>query len=251
MTLDTTYDFWQSCPRGGDPDSRCHALRKYHQVLWGRPLPDGRMISLVDIYPDGYLELQVDGLSLKLTSDSVIPTYKLWKRAKDKRIREGIDPQRLDAFETLSGTIGGITLFPGYTVNGAGTINMQRGRSSAIGDRMDLTLECIRLHYLGEDSPLAKTLALYPEFFDLFGGFEGYVEHFLFLDLIKDGRVQTFLPLDFSRPGMPQDSNEYKQFMENTTAFVQSRNARIAALQLSIPADTNVKACGSRCCAIK
>lgn len=230
--IDTTYDFWHSYPRGGDPDRYCHLLRKYHQVLWGRALPDGRQISLVDRYPDGYLELQGDGLSLKLTSDSVIPTYKLWKRAKAKGIREGIDPQRLDQFESLAGTIGGITLFPGYKVGSANTINMQRGSNSLVGDRMDLTLECIRLHYLGAPSPLAQTLDLYPEFFALFRDFEGYVEHFLFQDLVKDGRVLTFLPMDFSKPGMPQGPSEYKDYMESTTAFVQGRNTRIAALRL-------------------
>lgn len=232
--IDTTYDFWKAYPLGGDPDRNCHLLRTYHQVLWGRALPDGRQVSLVDRYPDGYLELQVDGLSLKLTSDSVIPTYKLWKRAKDKGIREGIDPQRLDQFESVAGTIGGITLFPGDRIGNSGTINMERGRNTYIGDRMDLTLECIRLFYLGEPSPLAKTLANYPEFFVLFRDFESYVEHFLFQELVKSGRVLTFLPLNFSMSGMPQDPCEYQEYMEKTIAFVKCRNSRIATLGLSV-----------------
>src|SRR5687768_14988567 len=127
MVIDTTFDFWQSCPRGGDPDRRCHALRLCHRILWGRALPDGRPISLVDRHPDGYLELQFDNVSLKLTSDSVVPTYKRYQRAEAQRIREGIAPERLDEFEAISGTIGGITLFPGYRVGTANTINMKRG----------------------------------------------------------------------------------------------------------------------------
>lgn len=250
MEIDTTFDFWQSCPRRGDPDQRCHALRLCHQILWGRALPDGRAVSLVDRHPEGYLELQVENFSLKLTSDSVIPTYKRYKRAEELRIREGIAPERLDEFETIAGTIGGITLFPGYRVGAANTINMQRGCDPYVRDRMDLTLECIRLHYLGEPSPLAETLARYPEFFSLFGDFDGYVEHFLFQDLVQGGRVATFLPLNLSQSGLPQSPAEYEMFMDRSIAFVQGRNARIAALQLSVPDDARVVACGERSCAL-
>lgn len=42
-------------------------------------------------------------------------------------------------------------------------------------DRFDLTLECIRRHYLNMDSPLAPTLSRYTKFFALFGDFPGYV----------------------------------------------------------------------------
>ena len=48
-----------------------------------------------------------------------------------------------------------------------------------IKDRFDLTVECIRRHYCGKPSPLNDTLARYADFFGLFGGFQGYVEHFL------------------------------------------------------------------------
>jgi hypothetical protein len=250
VVIDTAFDFWQSCPRGGDPDQRCHALRLCHQIVWGRALPNGRSISLVDRHPDGYLELQFDGLALKLTSDSVVPTYKRYKRAEAQRIREGIAPERLDQFEVISGTIGAITLFPGYRVGTANTLNMHRGRDPYVCDRMDLTLECIRLHYLKRPNPLAKTLELYPEFFALFGDFDGYVEHFLFQDLVKGGRVATFLPLDLSRAGLPQGPAEYEMFMDRSIAFVQGRNARIAALQLSVRDDVAVIACGDRPCAL-
>ncbi len=42
--------------------------------------------------------------------------------------------------------------------------------------RFDLTLECIRRHYLDEPSPLSDTLAWYADFFGLFGDFAGYVD---------------------------------------------------------------------------
>ena len=40
-----------------------------------------------------------------------------------------------------------------------------------IADPFDLTLECIRRHYLGETSPLAETLRRYEQFFALFEDF--------------------------------------------------------------------------------
>ena len=39
-----------------------------------------------------------------------------------------------------------------------GGINQTRGFCSAIRDRWDLTLECIRRYYKGEDSPLKEVL---------------------------------------------------------------------------------------------
>ena len=48
-----------------------------------------------------------------------------------------------------------------------------------IAGRFDLTVECIRGHYLDEPSPLSDTLARYADFFALFGDFDGYVDFFL------------------------------------------------------------------------
>lgn len=48
-----------------------------------------------------------------------------------------------------------------------------------IADRFDLTLECIRLHYLGLDNPLAATLLRDSGFFSPFEDFTGYLQFFL------------------------------------------------------------------------
>lgn len=63
------------------------------------------------------------------------------------------------------------------------SINQARGINSRIRDRFDLTLESIRRHYLGTVNPLADVLARHSDFFDLFGDFRGYVDHFLLNDL--------------------------------------------------------------------
>jgi len=109
---------------------------------------------------------------------------------------------------------------------------MARGRSRKIDDRIDLTLECIRRHYEGEDSPLASTLALYNEFFSLFGDFEQYVEFFLLQDLVSgDGTVNCFLPFDdFATPTLPGTVEEYQSYRAKVTRFVAARNHRINAL---------------------
>lgn len=75
-------------------------------------------------------------------------------------------------------TIGAFTLFPKKQIDRKNNINQARGMNSFINDRFDLTLECIRLYYNGEESPLYDTLLRYYAFFDLFKSFEGYIQFF-------------------------------------------------------------------------
>ncbi len=113
------------------------------------------------------------------------------------------------------------------------TINQARGTRAAISDRFDVTLECIRRHYAGLDSPLADVLGAYGAFFDLYGSFEWYVDYFLLGDLIDSstGRVLTFLPFDtFGERPVPTSVDEYRRYRDASVAFVEARNARIAAL---------------------
>lgn len=235
MESATPFDFWQSCPRGGDPDSRCHLLRNQHRLLWSRALPNGRPFELEDRFPDGYLRLTSGEVTMNLSSDSIIPTYASYKRDQARAARAGVAADLLEEFEALSGGIGGMVLFPGFRVGGEPSINQARGTTSQIGDRMDLTLECIRRHYLAQadpliklTSPLAETLLRYSSFFDLFEDFETYVAHFLLQDLVVDGEVLLFLPLaEFKRSGLPRDSAEYKEYMRLTSTFILMRNDRM------------------------
>jgi hypothetical protein len=61
-----------------------------------------------------------------------------------KPITEQLPTTEIDAFQALGYTIGGMMVFPGTRVEGVRTTNGERGLNVAIGDRMDLTLECIR-----------------------------------------------------------------------------------------------------------
>lgn len=40
VTIDTTFDVYSDTPIGRDPDSHSPTLRRYHQMLWSKRLPD-------------------------------------------------------------------------------------------------------------------------------------------------------------------------------------------------------------------
>jgi len=97
--------------------------------------------------------------------------------------------------------------------------------------RFDLTLECIRLHYLGETSPLADTLNRYGNFFSLFEDFHGYTNFFLLQDLASEdsSTVKFLMPFaHFTTSPFPRTVEEYQYYRENGISFVQSRNRRMA-----------------------
>jgi uncharacterized protein DUF6994 len=136
------------------------------------------------------------------------------------------------AFNHIGYTIGGMVVFPGHQVDGKMTINQARGCRAKIKDRFDLTVECIRRHYLGESSPLADVLARYAGFFELFGDFAGYVEFFHLEDLVNEvtSTVTFFTPFeDFDAEPLPVTLDAYIGYRERAIEFIQSRNRRIAA----------------------
>ena len=53
-------------------------------------------------------------------------------------------------------------------------------------NRWDLTLECIRRFYAGEQTPLDKVLESDREFYNLFVDFKGYVDFFLLQDCVDE-----------------------------------------------------------------
>ena len=137
----------------------------------------------------------------------------------------------MNAFYELGCTIGAYLVFPfPVQVDGAWqrSINQERGTKREIRDRFDLTLECIRRHYLAEWSPL-KTLALHSDCLNLFGDFRGYVDHLLLNDLVDDtGTIRFYLPVsDFDRDALPTSVEAYREIMRRSMDFVSARNKRI------------------------
>jgi len=54
MKIDTGFDF-RDDSFGKDPDQVSPTLRKYHKLLWSKPLPGGRQFELDDTTPGVYL----------------------------------------------------------------------------------------------------------------------------------------------------------------------------------------------------
>lgn len=228
MVIDTSFDF-RTDASGKDPDAHSPTLRRYHKQLWSRTLPNGRLLDLDDSQRDVYLHHQSDMGEFWLSSDSVIPTFTRW--ASMKHITSALSEADNESFRTIGYTIGGMMLFPSQRVDGKQTINGARGFNRKIADRFDLTLECIRRHYLGQRSPLGETLARYRDFFALFETFDGYVDFFLLQDLVTaDGSTVTFfMPFDdFATPPIPQDVSTYIDYRRLSIAFIEARNHRIA-----------------------
>ncbi len=233
--IDTSFDFRTDTPAGKDPDSYSPTLRCYHRALWSKPLPSGKHFDLDDTCPGACLVHQSELGHFVLTSDSCIPTYTRWKRMQ--HIVNQFTEAENDAFRAIGYTIGGMIIWPGKAKPGFRTINVERGFNVQIADRMDLTLECIRRYYLGEDNPLAAVLTANADYFRLFESFRGFVDHFLLQDLTTDDHTEIafLMPFNsFSTSPIPRDLTTYKAYKEATIGFINARNARIAALRAHV-----------------
>ena len=231
--VDTTFDF-RIDANGGDPDKTSPTLRKYHRLLWSKTLPNSKLFHLDSNSGKGYLHHKSELGEFVLASDSVLPTFlKQLKRQKYSSIFEQIPEEEVENFEYITYTIGGMMIFPGNRIDGCMTINGARGCHPRIADRFDLTVECIRRYYAGEESPLKTVLARYDRFFRLFENFKNYFDFFLLQDLVVDdsSAIRFSSPFDnFNSSPLPESFEGYKSFRERTIAFVESRNDRIADL---------------------
>jgi len=226
--IDIAFDFRSDTPKGRDPDAASPTLRRYHKLLWSKTLPGGAAFDLSDARTDCYLHHRSAVGEFFLTSDAVIPSFR-----KVQEIKAIIPEAEIEAFNTIGYTIGGMMVFPGNKVDGKMTINGARGCHPRVRDRFDLTLECIRRHYVGEASPLSEPLRRYSDFFVLFEDFRGYVEFFLLQDLVTgNGReVRISKPYDnFRSSPVPRDANQYRAYRDDAVAFINARNRRIRAV---------------------
>ena len=225
--IDTSFDF-RTDAGGKDPDSYSPTLRRYHQILWSKELPCGKLFSLSNKIPGAYLCHSSDLGEHILSSDSIIPTFTRWKSMA--HITSQISESENEEFRKYSYSIGGFILFPAKQVERKNTINQARGITRAISDRMDLTLECVRRHYLDIKSPLSETFDRYRSFFELFTDFQGYVDFFFLNDLLEMGsNVRFHLPFDdFGGPAVPTSLDLYLAYRDSTINFVKNRNDRIA-----------------------
>lgn len=225
MKIDTTFNLYSDA-KDFDPDSNSPVLRNYHQLLWSKTLPSGSSFDLCTKKKGVYLYHKSTIGEFFLGSDAITHSYKNHKR---KNLLLSQIPNEVNVLFEAGSTIGAYIIFPNDRKYGAQTINQARGINSLIDDRFDLTLECIRLFYLNERSPLYDTLLRYKDFFKLFDSFIGYVKFFLLEDLIdSQNMVKFYLPFDEfkTRPAF-SNIKEYLLYKENVINFIKLRNKRI------------------------
>lgn len=227
LSIDTTFNFY-SDSGGKDPDSHSPTLKKYHKLLWSKALPNGEIFKLSDTDSNSYLTYKFGREEIALSSDSISNSY------RDKKSLSNILKDltsEVEKFRNIGSTIGGYILFPGKKIDGKMTINGSRGFNRKIADRFDLTLECVRLHYLGKPNPLENVLNQNSSFFKLFENFVGYVDFFLLQDLVNpDYELVYFLqPIKqvFESSPLPESKVEYLQYMQSSNSFTIKRNERI------------------------
>ena len=227
LPIDITFNVY-SDSGGKDPDSHSPTLKKYHKILWSKPLPSGKIFTLSDRESNSYLTYNSAQEEISLSSDSISNSY------RDKKVLSSIIKdltKEVEEFRSIGSTIGGYILFPGKKIDGKMTINGSRGFNRKIADRFDLTLECVRLHYLGKPNPLENVLNQNSSFFKLFENFVGYVDFFLLQDLVNpDYELVYFLqPIKqvFESSPLPESKVEYLQYMQSSNSFTIKRNERI------------------------
>ena len=233
LSIDTTFNFY-SDSGGKDPDSHSPTLKNYHKLLWSKALPNGEIFTLTDTDSNSYLTYISAQEKISLSSDSISNSY------RDKKALSSIVQdlsKEVEEFRNLGSTIGGYILFPNKKIDGKMTINGARGFNQKIADRFDLTLECIRLHYLGMSNPLQEVLTQNTAFFKLFESFAGYLDFFLLQDLVDVNyeSIYFFTPIKkmFESSPLPANKEEYLQYMKSSTSFTAKRNERIKAWSLS------------------
>lgn len=220
--IDVDFNFFDDTPEGKDPDSHSPTLRRYHRLLWSKPLPDGRPFELHAARAlSPYLVYEADGTRIVLGSDTIATRH----RKRLSHLYAQLPDEVNAAFLRRSYTICGFMVFP----VSKGSINQNRGTHPRIQDRWDVTLEAIRRFYEGGTSPLTETLDRHSDFFGLFGSFTGYVDHFLLGDFVKpDGSVRFLLPFDdFKSPALPSDLPTYARYRLESLELFEARRLRI------------------------
>lgn len=242
LGIDISFDFTSDSPNywegfwernGGfgigscDPDSSSLMLQKYHQLLWSKELPCGKTMALTTKGKVGGLCLEWKGMVL--TSDSIAVSHRYYKMGNIiERLKDTVQDYHayIENFMHKAYTIGGMMIWPCRR----GSINQTKGFNRRIADRIDRTLECIRLFYDDENSPMYKCLERNREFFELFVDFKGFVDFFFFQDLVSSDYKQVKMLMgsnDLSTPALAQSVEEYRQWLDAQLEFVSKRNERI------------------------
>lgn len=223
IMIDITYDYRKDVKNSSyDPDRYSKKLKETHSYLWSRIVPNIKY---------GKLEIDSKLNSIKkdfyFSPDSITNSFK-----NNPIVKTFINYSKYyKEYNSLDYTIGTSVIFPTRDDSGSSkwTINQARGCNRKIMDRFDYTLECIRLFYENKNNPLEGCLDRYSNFFSLFIDFKGYVKFFFLDDLVSSDykKVISFTGvIDFNNP-IPNNINEYDNYLKNVIDFIKKRNKRI------------------------
>ena len=222
--IDVEYDY-RLDSKCGDPDTDSLKLYETQSLLWNKEISKNVTLNLsVSSKSYGRLILK-NNLTDNLSSDRMCPHY---VGKYNGKLDEWLSESEKFKFQHKVRTIGGHIVFPAHRKDGF-TINQARGVNRKISDRFDLTLECIRRFYINETSPLTTTLKRYSDFFKLFNDFSGYIVFFMLQDFTENkDDVKFLLPFhDFTRSALPENKEEYVNYMNRTIELIDQRNNRI------------------------
>ena len=210
---------------GSDPDNASPTLQRYHQILWSKKLPNGEIMDLKTGSGPYYLTWK----DFRFASDAIIVSFRYQKyRYMIDQVIEKVSDYK-SYYEDMTRrayTIGGTIIFPKHP----SSMNQNKGTNALISDRWDLTLECIRRYYSGEDSPMYNTIVKDKDFYDLFVNFKGYVDFFFLQDCVSDDYSCVDIwcgSSDFSESGLPKTIDDYFEFIDKEFVFLNNRSRRI------------------------
>jgi hypothetical protein len=150
----TSFDYKTDTPSRTrpDPDKDSQRLRADHELLWTKELRPGVPFA-PNVSSAGRNEYLIftDASRARYCygSDAITSSYTTWSRPNS--LVDAIADLNDEQVRYLNPpyTIGSAMIWPVRTKDRT-TMNRARGLRLSVGDRMDLTLECIRRHYTGE-----------------------------------------------------------------------------------------------------
>jgi hypothetical protein len=247
--FDTSFDYKTDTPSRTkpDPDSDSQLLRWDHELLWTKELRSGVLFApKVTTRKSEYLIFTDPSEKRHCYGSDAITSSYTGRSTPAPLVKAMADLSQCQKSRYLDPpyTIGSAMIWP--VRNGQTTINQARGFGPSgrlIGDRMDLTLECIRRHYSTEpeDPPAGAfrdayedffaVINAYNDFFALFDGFREFVDFFHFQDLVTPDykAVRFYLTFEnFEVPGTPATKDDYVMYREATLQFIAGRGRRMA-----------------------
>jgi hypothetical protein len=119
--IDITFDFRSDTPPGRDPDVLSPMLRRYHKLLWSKPLPGGAPCMLDDSTRGCTCTTSLSWASSSSPAMGSCRAFTREVRLTDIVSRIPLD--ELDEFNRIGYTTGGMMLFPGNRISRKMTIN--------------------------------------------------------------------------------------------------------------------------------